>query len=118
MGRAGYGATLEGTWPYTYDACDVGTLQNQTTVDNQPASAATGGNVQFNQKHNSKANSFAPGQKLSACTCPDDSHPGPKMPDGSWKGRGAPEIDVFEAQVSGSSIGVSQSLQLCPFNYD
>ncbi|TFY73139.1 hypothetical protein EWM64_g10873, partial [Hericium alpestre] len=25
LGRAGYGASLEGMWPYTYDACDVGT---------------------------------------------------------------------------------------------
>lgn len=30
LGRAGYGASLEGMWPYTYDACDVGTLPNQT----------------------------------------------------------------------------------------
>lgn len=30
LGRAGYGASLEGTWPYTYDTCDTGTLANQT----------------------------------------------------------------------------------------
>jgi beta-glucanase (GH16 family) len=30
LGRPGYGATTEGTWPYTYDACDLGTLKNQT----------------------------------------------------------------------------------------
>lgn len=26
LGRANYGATTEGTWPYTYEACDIGTL--------------------------------------------------------------------------------------------
>lgn len=30
LGRAGYGASLDGTWPYSYDACDVGTVANQT----------------------------------------------------------------------------------------
>ena len=30
LGRAGYGASLDGMWPYTYDACDVGTVANQT----------------------------------------------------------------------------------------
>jgi beta-glucan synthesis-associated protein KRE6 len=44
--------------------------------------------------------SFLPGQKLSRCTCTSDtSHPGPKHPDGSFVGRSAPEIDVFEAQA-------------------
>lgn len=35
LGRAGYGASLDGTWPYTYDSCDVGTLKNQT-LNGQP----------------------------------------------------------------------------------
>ena len=30
LGRAGYGGTLDGLWPYSYDTCDVGTLANQT----------------------------------------------------------------------------------------
>lgn len=30
LGRAGYGASLEGTWPYSYTECDTGTLANQT----------------------------------------------------------------------------------------
>lgn len=61
-----------------------------------------------------------PGQKLSACTCKGEDHPGP---DPSY-GRGSPEIDVIEAQVSmvnGRWSGeVSQSLQLAPFdaNYE
>jgi len=44
LGRPGYGATTEGTWPYTYDSCDVGTLPNQTAPDGlSPAAALTTG---------------------------------------------------------------------------
>lgn len=44
--------------------------------------------------------SYLPGQRLSACTCPDDpDHPGPRHENGSFVGRGAPEIDMFEAAV-------------------
>ena len=57
--------------------------------------------------------SYLPGQKLSRCTCPGEDHPGPKHNDGTYVGRSAPEIDVFEAQVSGEppAGGVSQSAQ-------
>lgn len=121
LGRAGYGATLEGTWPYTYDSCDVGTLQNQTFVNNTPTAALTGGAVGFNKKHGSNALSFLAGQRLSACTCPGDDHPGPAASDGTYPGRSAPEIDVFEAQVGTNTEGedvmqVSQSGQWAPFN--
>jgi hypothetical protein len=45
--------------------------------------------------------SYLSGQRLSACTCPNDkSHPGPKKADGTFTGRSAPEIDLIEAQVS------------------
>lgn len=81
-------------WPYTYDSCDVGTLPNQT-LNGLPAAATTGGD----QKHDGIL-SFLPGQRLSRCTCAGESHPGPKHPDGTFVGRAAPEIDVFEAQVS------------------
>ncbi|KAK8858416.1 hypothetical protein IAR55_002643 [Kwoniella newhampshirensis] len=44
LGRPGYGATTEGTWPYTYDSCDVGTLPNQTSPDGTgPIAALTSG---------------------------------------------------------------------------
>jgi hypothetical protein len=44
--------------------------------------------------------SYLPGQRLSACTCVNDtSHPGPKRTDGTFMGRGAPEIDMLEAVV-------------------
>ncbi|KAJ6557272.1 glycoside hydrolase family 16 protein [Mycena vulgaris] len=108
LGRAGYGATTEGMWPYTYDACDVGTLKNQTAKDGTPAAAATGGK--------GKALSFLPGQRVSACTCPGEDHPGPDVS----VGRGVPEIDIIEAQVDVSLFEgqVSQSYQVAPFNLD
>ncbi|KAJ7712456.1 glycoside hydrolase family 16 protein [Mycena metata] len=110
LGRAGYGASTEGTWPYTYDTCDVGTLKNQTAKDGTPAAAATGGN--------GDELSFLPGQRVSACTCPGEDHPGPSV----TVGRGAPEIDIIEAQVDVSKSPfegqVSQSFQVAPFNYN
>ncbi|KAK7470382.1 hypothetical protein VKT23_001809 [Stygiomarasmius scandens] len=110
LGRAGYGATLDGMWPYTYDACDVGAAPNQT-VNGLPAAAAQDGPADSNF-----ALSYLPGQRLSRCTCPGESHPGPKHKDGSFVGRGAPEIDVLEAQVSNEEGQVSQSAQWAPFN--
>ncbi|PCH33736.1 glycoside hydrolase family 16 protein [Wolfiporia cocos MD-104 SS10] len=125
LGRAGYGASLEGTariftlrhagdWPYTYDACDVGTAPNQTK-DGQPVAATVNGDPQ-----NGGVLSYMPGQRLSRCSCPGSSHPGPMHSDGTYVGRSAPEIDVFEAQVSGSPLSgqVSQSGQWAPFNYE
>ncbi|KAL7415902.1 glycoside hydrolase family 16 protein [Mrakia frigida] len=114
LGRVGYGGTLDGLWPYSYDSCDVGTLPNQT-LNGEPAIALTSGNSEdFNFEL-----SYMPGQRLSRCTCPDDeTHPGPKHPDGTWVGRAAPEIDVIEAQTNAESrIGeVSLSVQWAPFN--
>jgi beta-glucan synthesis-associated protein KRE6 len=108
QGRAGYGATTEGMWPYTYDTCDLGTYPNQTTSSGQPASAATGGT-------GGGPLSYLPGQRLSACTCPGSDHPGPNVN----VGRGVPEVDIFEAQVDiATGQGqVSQSCQIAPYNY-
>lgn len=110
LGRAGYGATLDGTvststcslstlltvaqWPYSYDACDVGTLANQTK-DGLPLAALENGDPTQNN-----VLSFLPGQRLSRCTCAGSSHPGPMHSDGTYVGRAAPEIDIFEALVS------------------
>ena len=59
--------------------------------------------------------SFLPGQRLSRCTCPGESHPGPVHSDGTYVGRSAPEIDIFEASRDKSRppVGgtVSQSAQ-------
>ncbi|KAG8960617.1 hypothetical protein FRC03_006325 [Tulasnella sp. 419] len=114
LGRMGYGASLEGMWPYTYDACDVGTLPNQTFADGTPVA-----NTEGNDEFNGGALSFLPGQKLSACTCEGEIHPGPKKADGSFVGRGAPEIDILEATVDQRTrIGhISMSAQWAPFDY-
>ncbi|CCM05196.1 uncharacterized protein FIBRA_07405 [Fibroporia radiculosa] len=112
LGRAGYGASLDGTWPYTYDTCDVGTVANQTK-DGVPQYATINGDP----THGGVL-SFLPGQRLSRCSCPGSSHPGPMHSDGTFVGRSAPEIDIFEALVSGSRGQVSQSGQWAPFNYE
>lgn len=112
LGRAGHGATNDGLWPYTYDACDVGTLPNQTYPGTQlPNAAVTGGD-----EYNEGALSYLPGQRLSACTCSGESHPGPVRKDGTYVGRSAPEIDIIEATIVDGIGEVSQSAQLAPFN--
>jgi len=111
LGRAGYGATLDGLWPYTYDSCDVGTAPNQT-INGKPEAATVDGDSSADF-----ALSYLSGQRLSRCTCPGESHPGPiHSQDGSYVGRSAPEIDMFEAQVTGETGQVSQSAQWAPFN--
>lgn len=118
LGRAGYGATLEGMWPYTYDSCDVGTVQNQS-INGVPHAALINGD-----QGKGGVLSYLPGQKLSRCTCEGEDHPGPKHSDGTFVGRAAPEIDMFEAQVTtsaplsgGQLTGqVSQSAQWAPFD--
>lgn len=114
LGRAGYGASLEGMWPYTYDACDVGTGPNQTH-NGLPSAALTTGSQ--NAPYDG-ALSYLPGQRLSRCTCPGQSHPGPTHSDGTYVGRSAPEIDIFEGQITGTPLAgqVSQSGQWAPFN--
>ncbi|KAG8904179.1 hypothetical protein FRB99_002127 [Tulasnella sp. 403] len=110
LGRAGFGASLDGMWPYSYDSCDVGTLPNQTMPDGTPPAAASGG-------YDGQPLSYLPGQRLSACTCQGEIHPGPVRTDGTFVGRSAPEIDILEAQVAATGTGhVSQSAQFAPFN--
>ncbi|KAI6103091.1 glycoside hydrolase family 16 protein [Pisolithus croceorrhizus] len=107
LGRAGYGGTTEGTWPYSYTACDVGTLPNQT-LNGAPAAAVTGA-------PDGGPLSYQPGQRLSSCTCPGGDHPGPSVS----VGRGVPEIDILETQVDVSVFQgqVSQSFQTAPYDY-
>ncbi|KAJ6504235.1 glycoside hydrolase family 16 protein [Mycena vitilis] len=112
LGRAGYGASLDGMWPYTYDACDVGTTPNQT-INGLPEIALTSGDI--HDPYDGEL-SYLTGQRLSRCTCPGESHPGPIHADGSYVGRSAPEIDVFEAQIQDGKGAVSQSGQWAPFN--
>lgn len=122
LGRAGYRATTDGMWPYSYDECDVGTFPNQTAKDNTPAAAV------YSDKswdEYDKKLSVLNGQRLSSCTCPNQDHPGPwgKLDSGSnrFRGRGAPEIDIIEVQRDNSIlIGnvASQSAQFAPFSHD
>ncbi|CBQ70249.1 probable KRE6-glucan synthase subunit [Sporisorium reilianum SRZ2] len=118
LGRAGYGATTDGTWPYTYDSCDVGTLPNQTYANGTgPLAAQTTG--VYVEKYGPYL-SYLPGQRLSRCTCnSSDDHPGPRHADGTWVGRSAPEIDIIEAAAShvrGQRGSASMSAQIAPFN--
>ncbi|KAK6459931.1 beta-glucan synthesis-associated, partial [Scheffersomyces coipomensis] len=96
LGRPGYLATTDGVWPYSYEACDPGITANQSSPDGI---------------------SYLPGQRLNSCTCPGQSHPNPGV------GRGAPEIDAIEAEISTDPAGIkpnlgvaSQSVQLAPMD--
>ncbi|CEQ40473.1 SPOSA6832_02100 [Sporobolomyces salmonicolor] len=112
IGRAGFGGSLDGTWPYV---CDVGTLANQTNpLTGEPKFTKAEGD-----QYNTYSLSYLPGQRFSRCTCSSETdHPGPQYANGTWKGRGAAEIDIFEATVSeATEIGqISQSAQWAPFN--
>ncbi|KAF5313575.1 hypothetical protein D9611_010170 [Ephemerocybe angulata] len=115
LGRPGYQATTDGMWPYTYDECDLGTFPNQTNPDGATPAAA-----KFSDQSRSRYNnelSWLSGQRVSACSCPGSDHPGPAVN----VGRGAPEIDIFEAsidKVTKSGGTVSQSAQFAPFAHD
>jgi beta-glucanase (GH16 family) len=113
LGRAGYGASLEGMWPYSYDTCDVGTLPNQTYPGEARPLDAT------NTGYKGNSLSFLSGQRLSRCTCKGEPHPGPVHSNGDFVGRSAPELDIFEAIINGTNGGFgqsSQSLQVAPFD--
>ncbi|KAI0047870.1 glycoside hydrolase family 16 protein [Auriscalpium vulgare] len=114
LGRPGYGATTDGTWPYSYDSCDVGTYPNQTLPDGSGPAAALDSDAS-SAKYNNRL-SYLTGQKLSSCTCSGEDHPGPDVS----HGRGAPEIDILEAEHNKHGDGgvVSQSAQFAPFTHD
>lgn len=91
LARPGYLATSDGVWPYSYEACDAGITPNQSSADGI---------------------SYLIGQRLNACTCDGEDHPNQGV------GRGAPEIDLIEAETD-TKIGVglaSQSMQIAPFD--
>ncbi|KAH9476339.1 Beta-glucan synthesis-associated protein KRE6 [Psilocybe cubensis] len=115
LARPGYPATTDGLWPYTYDSCDVGTFPNQTNPDGQTPIAAVHSDA--SRPNYNYDLSWLPGQRLSACSCPGSDHPGPTVS----RGRGSPEIDIFEAERDKNfDVGhvVSQSAQFAPFNAD
>lgn len=78
---------------WSLDACDIGTVANQT-INGEPVAATVNGDT-----GKGGILSYLPGQRLSRCTCKGEIHPGPVHSDGTYVGRAAPEIDVFEAQV-------------------
>ncbi|KAJ6527706.1 beta-glucan synthesis-associated protein-domain-containing protein [Mycena capillaripes] len=115
LARPGYTATTDGAWPYTYSSCDVGTFPNQTLADHSGPAAAL--NTEAGQEKYNFELSWLSGQKLSACSCPGSDHPGPDVS----VGRGAPEIDILEAEkdkVAPTGQVVSQSAQFAPFTHD
>lgn len=115
LARPGYSATTDGMWPYTYNTCDVGTFPNQTTKDKQGPPAALHSNAS-RAKYNYEL-SWLSGQRASACSCPGSDHPGPVV----TQGRGAPEIDIFEAErdkQNPTGQVASQSAQFAPFAHD
>lgn len=112
LGRAGFGATTDGTWPYLYEACDVGALPNQTW----PTSKGGGPEAALTTGSKGRSLSYLPGQKFSSCTCPGEDHPGPVLADGSFAARGAPELDLFEGASAHYGAHTSLSLQAAPFN--
>ncbi|XBW34578.1 hypothetical protein QEN19_000141 [Hanseniaspora menglaensis] len=93
LGRPGFMATTDGVWPYSYDSCDAGITPNQSSPDGI---------------------SYLPGQRLASCVCSGEDHPNPGA------GRGAPEIDILEAETDTSLAGgvglASQSFQVAPFD--
>lgn len=116
LGRPGYGATSDGAWPYSYNECDVGILPNQTYLNGTGPAAALHSDAS-RDKYNFEL-SWLPGQRLPACTCPGEDHPGPNVN----VGRGAPEIDILEVEKNKTTDGqgqvVSQSAQFAPFTHD
>ncbi|KAL9082246.1 MAG: hypothetical protein Q9159_006583 [Coniocarpon cinnabarinum] len=100
LGRAGYAATTDGMWPYSYwDQCDAGILPNQSAPNGI---------------------SWLPGMRLPACTCNASDTRGHPTP---GKSRSAPEMDILEGSVAYLGPGKtdptgtgSQSIQAAPFD--
>lgn len=111
LGRPGYLATTDGLWPYAYEACDVGILENQTNIDGSgPDAALKAKQISGKRSQISKL----PGMRSSSCTCPGEDHPGPH----NNVARMVPELDIFEVQVTGKHSFASQSYQVAPYDAD
>lgn len=110
LARAGYGATEDGVFPYSYNSCDVGIFPNQTNSDGStPAAATTDGDPKADG-----ALSYLRGQKLSNCPCSGEDHANPTS---SMRGRGAPQIDILNVQTTAKTEGeISQTLRIAPMN--
>ncbi|CAO1629954.1 unnamed protein product [Parajaminaea phylloscopi] len=113
LGRPGYPGSTDGMWPYSYSSCDTGILKNQTNVQGTGPAAVLNANGPYSAQYNHHL-SYLPGMRTPACTCAGGDHPGPNRN----VGRGAPELDILEAQTSGGEGGASQSVQTAPFDVD
>lgn len=83
-------------------------MPGQIFANNTPTAARTSGLEEYGGQL-----SYLQGQRTSACTCRGEDHPGPNV----GVGRGAPEIDINEAQVDWRGYGTaSQSIQIAPFD--
>ncbi|KNZ52052.1 uncharacterized protein VP01_370g1 [Puccinia sorghi] len=145
LARPGYGATTDGTWPYSYDSCDVGAMPNQT----DPKTGAPGSTILTAvrrvigarrkseislgilakglvgapalEKSKSCSRNLFPSRPSNVCGSSFEwhsSHPGPITSDGTYKGRSSPEIDMIEAysyEKTATAYG-SQSLQIAPYD--
>lgn len=74
--------------------------------DHTPVAATMNGDPDYDN-----VLSYLPGQRLSRCTCPGESHPGPVHSNNEYVGRSAPEIDMFEAQVR--NVRSSRTRDVC-----
>ncbi|KAH7097756.1 concanavalin A-like lectin/glucanase [Auriculariales sp. MPI-PUGE-AT-0066] len=125
LGRAGYGATNDGMWPYSYDSCDVGIMPNQSDATHtSPLAANTPLPSPWARPDFNNELSWLPGQRLSACTCKGQDHPGPWLDsENRYRGRSTPELDIIEAQKCkrrgpDSHQCASQSAQFAPFSME
>ncbi|PWN52664.1 beta-glucan synthesis-associated [Violaceomyces palustris] len=116
LGRPGYLGSTHGMWPYSYQSCDTGILENQTFVNGSGPVGAIKSTATYALK--SGQLSQLPGMRTSACTCPGQDHPGPN----NNVGRSSPELDILEAQIqthNGETHSfASQSVQTAPFDFD
>lgn len=93
----------------------------QTTLDGLGPAAAFNVPAPYGRVDYNYDLSWLPGQRLSACTCKDEDHPGPTVDKSRFRGRGAPEIDILEAEKckhrgTDAHGCVSQSAQFAPFS--
>mgnify|MGYP001940779590 FL=1 len=108
LGRPGFLASTDGMWPYAYESCDLGILPYQQNSDRDGPEAALHAKT-FGKTHNI---SSLPGMRFPSCTCADQDHPGPDRK----TARSAPELDIYEIQVSNGRSHASQSYQVAPFD--
>ncbi|KZP08763.1 glycoside hydrolase family 16 protein [Athelia psychrophila] len=92
LGRAGYGVSL-GTWPYTDD---VRFRNRRPEPDPERRTDCPSHRPPATRRTSTR---------LLQCTCPGESHTGPVRSDGTYVGRSAPQIDIFQARCPSPAGG-------------